>query len=263
MTALARLQQIFQQCVLQPHKPITNSWVSASGRSSPATQLAVYKHAYRARLSEVLANDYPATHMAIGDESFYRLANDYIRAHPSCYFSLRLFGRHLRAFIAKQQQSGDTYKDMPWLEELIHFEWTLGQTFDAADADLFREQDMAGFPLEAWPELRFKVHHSVHRLDLQWNTPMMWKALTTDDPVPVTAVHDNASPWLIWRQQLVTRFRSMSDDEQQALDLVCGGGSFHDVCERLATMMNEEEVPQRAAVLLKGWFVQGLISGVR
>jgi hypothetical protein len=118
---------------------------------------------------------------------------------------------------------------------------------------------MAGIPFEAWPELKFIVHPSLHRLDFEWNTPELWLALTADPPTPVSARRNQAGSWLIWREQLVTRFRSMPIDEQHALDKVCGGGSFYQICEQLATLMNEDEVPLRAAVLLKGWIAQGLI----
>jgi len=60
----------------------------------------------------------------------------------------------------------------------------------------------------------------------------------------------------------MTRFRSMENDEQQAMDQLRDGASFNQICEVLATMMNEDEVPMRAASLLRNWITQGLISGI-
>jgi len=263
MKQLAKLQHTFQDCVLQPGKPASTAWVSASGRAAPETQLSIYSYAYRARLKEVLANDFPAILMAIGDAHFNQLADDYIEAHPSHYFSLRDFGRHLPDYITDLIQQHESYKDMHWLYELALFEWTLGQAFDAADVSLFTEQDMATISPETWPELKFTLHPSVQRLDFEWNIPEMWQALTDDNPIEVTATHEATSPWLVWREQLVTRFRSMQRDEQLALDKIREGASFNDVCEALATRMNEDEVPLRAATFLKGWITQGLISRIQ
>ncbi len=260
MTPLAELQHRFQDSVLDPGKSASTSWISAGGRAAPDIQLSIYCHAYRARLREVLANDYPATQTAIGDDRFSALVADYIDAYPSRYFSLRDFGRHLPCFIADRVQHDTDYRDMRWLVELARFEWSLGLAFNAADVSLFTEQDMTNIPAEAWPELRFVVHPSLQRLDFEWNIPEMWQALTTDPPTPVSATRNQAASWLIWREQLVTRFRSMPVDEQQALDKVCEGGSFYQLCEQLATLMNEAEVPLRAAGLLRGWIAQGLIS---
>ena len=263
MNQLAKLQHTFQGCVLQNGKPDSTAWVSASGRAAPETQLSIYSYAYRARLKEVLANDYPAMLMAIGDDHFNLLAEHYIEVYPSHYFSLRDFGCHVADFISDLTQQDERYRDMSWLYELALFEWTLGQAFDAANAAIFTEQDMATIPPEAWPDLRFVMHPSVHRLDFTWNIPEMWQALTNDPPTQVTAMHDNASPWLVWREQLITRFRSMLADEQLALDTLSKGGSFNEVCEALAMLMSEDEVPLCAAGLLKGWIAQGLISGIQ
>lgn len=262
MKNLARLQQTFQDCVLNPGNKLSTAWVSASGRASPVIQLSVYTHAYSARLMEVLANDYPAALMAIGKDTFSRLSNDYIRAHPSHYSSLRDFGGHLPGFVAGLIQQDASYREMPWLQELTLFERTLGQAFDAADAPWLSEQDMSAIPPQAWPQLSFIPHPSVHRLDLEWNIPEMWQSLTADNPIQVPAVRDTASPWLIWREQLVTRFRSMQIDEQRAFDAMREGGRFTEVCEVLAPLMNEDEVPLRIASLLKGWITQGLISRI-
>jgi len=262
MKRLAELQHTFQDRVLNPGKAQSAAWVSAGGRAAPEVQLSVYSHAYVARLKDVLATDYPAVLMAIGEDHFNRLADDYIRANPSRYFSLRDFGQHLPGFVSGTRHRDTGNQGSPWLRELALFEWTLGQAFDAADAPVFTEQDMTAIPYPAWPELRFIPHPSVHRLDLEWNIPEMWQALTGDPPVQVSAGRDRASPWLVWREQLVTRFRSMQVDEQRALDALRGGGRFGEICEVLATLLSEEQVPLRAAGLLKGWIAQGLISGI-
>lgn len=263
MTQLAELQKKFQESVLNPGKPRTTAWISAAGRATPETQLSVYTHAYTARLVEVLASDYPAVLVAVGEGHFEQLAVDYIRAHPSRFYSLRDFGQYLPGFLAPHAGQPARYPDMPWLVELAVFEWTLGQAFDAADGASFSAQDMAAIPPHSWPELRFVVHPSVQRLDLEWNAPEIWRVLTADPPTHVEAERDNASPWLVWREQLVTRFRSLQNDEQQALDTARGGGSFDDLCEALAGLLNEDQVPLRAAALLKGWIAQGVISGIR
>lgn len=273
MKDLATLQQTFQNCVLHTEEKPAVSWVSAGGRAAPEIQISVYSHAYRARLDEVLANDFPALHMAIGDDDFYTLTALYIEAYPSSYFSLREFGRDMPSFILELiENSNDTrssqwpnvdWSAMGWFYELAIFEWSLGQTFDAEDSDLFTEQDMATIHPEDWPELKFNLHPSVQRLDFNWNAPEMWVALTDDEPKQVNAEKEDKSAWLIWREDFVTRFRSMQKDEQLAFDAMASGQDFNDVCEALSAVMNEEEVPMQAASFLKVWITQGLITSVR
>jgi len=218
MNQLSKLQHIFQDSVLHVNDPLSTAWISASGRADPVTQLSIYSYAYQSRLKEVLGNDFPAMLMAIGDDDFYQLAEDYIEAHPSHYFSLRDFGKQMPGFILNLIQNNESYKNNHWLYELSLFEWTLGQTFDAADTPLCSEHDMATVPPEAWPDLKFEIHPSVQRLNLVWNTPEMWQALTSDNPSQVSAQSETMTPWLFWRENLLTRYRSMQADEQLALD---------------------------------------------
>lgn len=257
MKQLQNLQHTFQNCVLNPGDSISADWVSASGRATPEVQLSIYGYAYAARLREVLMNDFPAMLMALGEDQFTILANEYINEYPSKYFSLRDFSCDMPKFVLKQ--AGE---NKHWLHELSLFEWTLGQAFDAADDILFSELDMATIPADAWFDLKLIFHSSVQRLDFEWNTTDMWQALTSDEPSEVIALPEESSSWLIWRNELVTRFRSLPSDEQLALDTALNGGSFNDVCERLACIMNEEDVPMHAASLLKGWISTGLICAV-
>jgi len=272
MKHLEKLQKIFQNCVLHTSGATSTDWISATGRVAPEIQLSVYAHAYRARLREVLANDFTAVLMAIGDDHFYQLVDSYIEAYPSHYFSLREFGRDLPDFILNlvntnpDSQSKDWpdihWPDMYWLYELGFFEWSLGQTFDAADSTLFTEQQIATIDPETWPDLKFALHPSVQCIDLEWNTPELWLALTDDEPKRITAEHEGNCAWLIWREQFVTRFRSMKTEEKLAFDELREGNNFNDVCEALSTVMDEDDVPMQAASYLKIWITQGLINSV-
>lgn len=262
MSSLAQLQHTFQNCVLNPDDIHTTQWVSASGRADPETQVSIYSYAYKARLKEVLANDYPAILIALSEDLFNQLADDYITTYPSHYFSLRDFGSTFPKFIAELTKNDEHWKNMEWCYELALFEWTLGLAFNAADSHCCTEQDMSNIAAETWPHLTFTIHPSIHRLNFEWNIIEMWQALTHEPPTEITAIKDSSSPWLIWREQLVTRYRSMPTDEQLAFDKVCKGATFNEVCETLTTLINEEDVPLHTAMLLKGWITQGLINEI-
>ncbi|MES9942394.1 MAG: DNA-binding domain-containing protein [Candidatus Thiodiazotropha sp. 6PLUC2] len=264
MQNLDELQARFQGFLLDPRNDEQNGWVSSGGRATPAYQLSVYANAYTSRLKEVLMNDYPAVNMAISSDQFDLLADGYIQQNPSHSFTLRDFGRRFRHYLCEKVDTDPAYHNMSWLSELADFEWKLGEAFDAADCDCFEEQEMASVPAEDWPMLQFQFAPCVGRLDLKWNVPEMWKALTADPPVKIDAIQEtNPSGWLIWRQDLVTRFRSLEADEQLLLDTLRSGGTFNDACELLATRIDIEVVPMRAAGLLKGWINQGLIAALK
>jgi len=265
MSRLAELQQNFQSCLIYPQQAQGNTqdnaqidWITDSGRASPQKQLSVYTNGYRLRLNEVLENDYPATAMAIGEQQFEQLSDAYIDAHPSLYFSLREFGQHFDTFVSTLSQ----VENSPWLPQLALFEWKLGQAFDALDSKILTEQDLSTIGFEDWPELRFVVAPSVQKIDFTWNIPEMWKNLTSQSPIAITARHTPSQTWLIWRENLITQFRSIEEDEQLALEALINGSTFQDTCEILGKIMEPEKVPLHAATLLKTWIAQGLINRI-
>lgn len=257
MSQLSRLQHQFQAHVLDPQSEQPPPWVSAGGRADPALQLSVYTHAYRSRLHEALAEDYPAVNLAVGDDAFAELLDTYIKHFPSHYYSLREFGQHVPEFLAQHA----IQHELPWLSELATFEWTLRSAFDAADESRLGEQVMATVAPEDWPSLRFAAHPSVRFCHVHWNIPAIWKNLLADPPIEITPEPDPAGSWLIWRdEELITRFRSMEQDEEYALACLCAGGDFDEVCQSLTAFHEDADVPFRAAGLLKGWIGQGLLS---
>jgi len=273
MSRLAELQQNFQHCLMHSQQVNDDTqdftlddnqdktqidWITDSGRATPKKQLSIYANGYRLRLKEVLENDFPATLMAIGEPQFEQLSDAYIDAHPSHYFSLREFGKHFSTFVSTLDQIENT----PWLPQLTLFEWSLGQAFDAPDSNILSAQDLSTIAYEDWPDLQFVIAPSVQLLGFTWNIPELWKNLTSQTPIPITAIPTASQTWLIWRENLVTQFRSIEADEQLALEALINAASFQGICEKLGEMTEPENVPLRAATLLKTWITQGLISRI-
>ncbi len=206
--------------------------------------------------------DYPAVSAALDKDRFDQLVEDYIQQYPSTYFSLRDFGKRFPTHLKDSHQGSIGEDAEGWLHELALFELRLAQAFDAADCTPVTEQDVTQFSADLWPSLRFEFVPSLRLLDLDWNTPSSWKALTSGQPATIEAVRGETTRWLIWRQHLVTRFRSLEQDEQVMMDGLIQGGTFNEVCMLLTALMDEETVPMRAAGLLKGWVSQGLIASV-
>jgi hypothetical protein len=258
MKDLHQLQRNFQLCLLDGDSAAVLPAITPAGRAAPDRQLSVYNNAYRSRLREVLEIDYPVLAAALGD-GFDELTAAYIDAHPSHGFSLRSFGAQLAAFLKRQPD----YCEIPVLAELATFEWTLGQAFDAADDKLVMMEDMEQIAVEAWPVLRLDFHPSVHRIDFAWNTPTLWHAHKSRAEMPEVKENGTTVPWLIWRKELTVQFRSLEDLEPLMFDIACQGGNFEEMCEALRTQIPVEEVPLRAASILKRWIGDGLVSRTR
>jgi len=253
---LAELQQRFQAYVRDGGGDVA-ALVVADAKADASERMDVYFHAYRLRLVEVLSNDYPGVAASAGSEEFDRLARAYLDTNPSEHPSVRWFGRQFAAFL-REHEGPHTL-----LADLAAFEWAQGEAFDARDASPLPLEDVARIPGDQWPDMRFTPHPSLRRLDLQWNVGAIAQAVDDDDALPEAVRTATTTGWVLWRSDLVVRWRSLSVDEAVALDAVRTGATFGEVCELLCEHVDPDSAGMHAASLLKRWLNDGLLAGVR
>jgi hypothetical protein len=255
VNALAQLQRDLQHHVLNADAAIA-AVVNGTPAVPAATRLAVYSSAYRARLAEALEANMPHLRQLLGAEEFGLVARRYIDAHPSQYASIRWFGDRLA------HELEGSHASQPWIAELARWEWALAASFDAQDAAAIGVESLASVAPGDWGELRLEFHPSVQVLTLRTNAPAFFKALSQTQPAPQPTILEKPQPWLLWRQDLKTQYRSLEPDETAALDVVRGGGSFGEMCEALCEWHDGDEVPLVAAGMLKRWIVEELLTGL-
>ncbi len=219
-----------------------------------ADRLAIYYDAYRLRIRDALADAFGNTHGYLGDDMFYAFCYDYIDAHPSQLRNLRWYGAQFPAFLAGRLPAH------PVVAELAAFEWTLGLAFDAEDRSVLALDDLRALAPEDWEGLGFECHPSLHFLDMQWNAVAIWLALSEGQDPPAAEQGASAS-WLVWRKDLQAHFRSLADEERDALRGLDAGSSFSDVCA-LAADRNPAITPQIAG-WLQTWLNGEMLSSIR
>ncbi|MDZ7841208.1 MAG: DNA-binding domain-containing protein [Gammaproteobacteria bacterium] len=259
MTSLSVLQARFQSYLLGRNGDIEALTVG-SDRLPARDRLAVYADAYRLRLLEVLAEDFPGLHGMIGDQSFEALGTAYIDANPSDHPSVRWYGRRLPGFL----RSTDPYREQPLLAEMAEFEWAQGEVLDAADSPVVELDTLGALAPAAWPDMHISFQSALRRLDLAWNVPALWQAVHDGTDAPPEPRHlEAAVPWLLWRRDLKVHWRSLEDDERWAIDAVRGGCSFGELCEGLLARTGDADVPLRAAGYLKRWVTDELVARIQ
>jgi hypothetical protein len=256
MSGLARVQGDFQDYLLRESDAI-GAHVLGSARVPVATRLGIYAGAYRSRLADALQSNFPALAKLLGEEDFHTLAAEYVRSHDSPYFSIRYYGDALPQFLAAHED----YAAAPVLAELARWEWSMTEVFDAADAVPLTHEALARIPPQHWAQLRFTWHPSVRRLALSWNVPQIWQALTEERERPQASLNTAPLPWLLWRHELTTYFRSLTHTESAVLDAARNGWPFGELCGLLCDELGEAQAPAHAAALLRDWVGSGLISG--
>ena len=252
--SIAFLQRGFQDYLLAGSAGIEDLIVEGP-RLDARGCLAIYANAYASRLIEILRVDYPGVVQLAGAESFASIARAYIAAYPSKTPNARWFGRDLPTFLAREGASPSS----PALAEMASFEWALGIAFDAADDDVLELAHLASVPATAWPGLRFTLHASAQRLDLQWNVPAYWTAVKQDEPVPASTAASAPQPWIVWRRDLTTWFRALESDEVWMFDVVAAGATFAEACDAVSEHCESGDVATRATGLLARWIGEGVL----
>ena len=245
------MQLLEWQTALQDAVLGTDDRVRATLRRAsvaPDSQLAVYSNAYVNRLREALQSNFPALHQLLGDNDFEGLAARYIIEHPPRHASIRWFGDCLAEFLAARTP----YSATPAIRELALFEWALRHAIDACDAERLAFEEVAAWAPDAWGIQRFVFHPSLTVLDLQWNVPPIWHALTRQSTPPGPTASPQAC--LIWRQRdFVTAWRTCDSVEAAALRALGDGASMAEICEDpLLCRPDDELMPLRIAGVLRG-----------
>jgi hypothetical protein len=252
---LANLQRAFQQYVLSDDDAVA-SHIHASEEITAAARLNVYGDAYRLRLADALAANYPRLQRLLGDEDFAVLAREYLARHPSSNPSVRWFGDRLADHLRDQP----SFTTSPWLSELARWEWAIAAAFDAPDHAPIDAGALAAVEAAHWPALQFTFHPSAQCLALSTNAPALFKALSEGGELPAPASIEPRD-WLIWRPGLTPRYRSLPHDESAALRRAMAGGTFSDLCEILCDWHEPADVAVAAVRLLQQWIAEALIVG--
>jgi hypothetical protein len=252
MSSLASLQRDLQAAVLTGDPAVFASKVY----NRALERIAIYQEAYRIRLREALASNYPQLKVLLGTEAFDSIADTFIDAYPSTHPSIRWFGRELGSMLE------ETFPARPWLREFAQLEWALSCAFDAADAEVVAISQLAECPAEQWPALTFTFHPSVQCLVFHTNAAQMYKAVTQEQPAPSFTSVDPTS-WLVWRDELTPHYRSLAPDEADALQALLKGNDFEEMCSRLCTHHEFDAVAARAIELLQQWLHARMICALR
>ncbi|PWR21318.1 DNA-binding domain-containing protein [Zavarzinia aquatilis] len=247
MSALADLQRMIADDLLGRAPAVIEGLIADGARADRATLAGVYRHAYGARLVEVLEAEFPGTRGLMGAAAFADAARAYVGRHPSHHPSVRWLGR---SFAADLAEAGD-----PVAAEMAAFEWALGLAFDAEPGGIVSVAELAALPAEAWDDLRADVQPGLSVIELHHPVHEIWPAAkageTVERPGPLAAPLALA----VWRLGLDPQYRPLQPGEDQLLAAFRSGASFGEALGSLD--------PGQALNWFAGWCITEIISAMR
>lgn len=253
MNTLREMQNEFLGYLLDNSSNNIVQSIESTPQRSAEQRVAYYGNAYVLRLKEALMTDYERLHCYIGDELFEELMDNYINKYPSHHPSLRYFGQHMHELVTELEP----FSQLVEIVEITRIEQAFATSFDASDCQSIVINQLAELEPEAWTTLSVKFHDAVQLLPQAYNSFQIWRALA-DEEAPPEKEEDNTT-WIIWRHDLISRYRALDEAECSALKIMIAGGGFADLCEAMLEFFSEEETPQRAVGYLQQWINDQMI----
>ncbi len=222
--------------------------IGGDDRLAPADRLGIYTGMIFVRIRDAIAEDFPATRTALGDDAWEDLIARYLRAHPTDHPDLRLAPRHLPGFLRATGPGP--------LAELAELEWALMESFTAADSTVLRATTLADLAPDAWPEMLVRATPSLRLLTPRSDVDRNRRRLLDGEEVELRPT----SPYAlrVWRRDLRVFHKRIDPLEHGALQLLRSGVTFADLCAWLAD--HDESDPSEVAVrLLQAWLADELL----
>jgi hypothetical protein len=273
MLPLAELQLRFFSALDPASPPIDAALlaaVNATGSLDAAERIRIYADMYRARLIDVLREDYPRVAATLGDADFAALACRYLSRHPSTHPSVRHVGRRFADWIAAESTVA------PHLADLARLEWARVEVFDAADAEPLRLADLESLPPHEWPALRLRLIPACLVLESAWPIHEIWASADpeadADAPADDGAGADGAAEraqqaWTreptvirVWREGFSVSHAAMGPDEQRAFPVLARGEPFAEICAAIEDGLDADTAARQVGAILLRWLEDGLIG---
>jgi hypothetical protein len=252
--SLAEVQARLQAAIMAGDDGILKL-IPGNSRTSNEVLLGVYRHAYVARLVEIVRAAYPLLAQHMGDAAFDAAARGYVLDRPSRHTNARWYAGELPDFLG-----AGPYDAAPELREIALIERQLDLAFDARDADVLDLSGLAAYPPDAWSSLTFVAHPSVALLSLTTNAFEIWLALKNGADRPEIRHLAESDHALVWREGTVSKIRRLGAEERMLWSEASRGVSFGGLMELAAVFDDPDTAAIRVAQYLQGWLGSGLIS---
>jgi hypothetical protein len=215
--------------------------------------LAVYHHAYRAQLVDCLRETFPQLRKWLGDEEFTEAGLAHIERVPPHSWTLGAYGKRLDQTVAA------LYPDDAEVAELAWLEWSLSCAFAGPDAPAVPAETLSDTD---WDKARLVFVPTFALGTVRTNIGSIWSALAADKKPPPVETLPEPAPLIIWRHDFSPSFRTIDDEELDAIAQMRGGATFGDLCNTTVARLGADEGVEQAGLFLGQWLRDGLIAGI-
>lgn len=205
-------------------------------KQSAAERVAVYSHAYWARLLDCLRELFPATASALGIELFASFGAEYLARHPSRSYTLARLGDAFPDFLAatRPERAAESPDWADLLVDLARLELAIQEVFDGPgeeEAPAIDWSPLAQRSPERWLATRLVPNPSLRIVALRFPLNDYFTALRHGGAAEIPAPTPS---WLaLWRRDYLVRRLPLDERAAGLLAALAGGSSIGDALESL------------------------------
>jgi hypothetical protein len=216
---------------------------------SPVQRIGVYHHAYRARLVECLADDYPALQVLLGSAEFTNLCHAYVARFTPRAPSLNEYAQHMHAFCREQPLA-----NAELLSDLARLEWASAVVVHQPQVAPLTASDIAA-QQGAWEDARVRAVPALRLLTLQYPVLELYRSLRAGRSLPMPAAA--AAHVLVHRPQWNITCTALSQPEGNLLARLLSGVPLG---QALASDVEASEA--EVSAWFQRWVGSGLFSAL-
>lgn len=271
---LDRLQNWFQDAITHPdgvrHSVAVEEAEAVLTRSNalPALdRLAVYGHAYFARLLDCLREEYPVLRTALGDEVFDAFAAEYLARFPSRSYTLFDLGTSFPQFLRDTRPEGEGSDDEPaWPDFLINLatlELAFNEVFDGPGIEGTPALDaaaIAAVPAERLPDARLVPAPCLRVLSLKYPVHTYFTAVQRKEEAEMP---EPAETFLaVTRRRYVVQHFELSEPAHALLSALLRGETLGAAIGEAAAGDDSEGLEARLGEWFRDWAARGFFLGI-
>lgn len=224
-----------------------DEWIRAKHAFAPQEQLSVYVNAYRYRLYDVVAEDYPVLQHYLTEKKFSELIWDFVGTVLPDHFNIGRFALKLPAFVQK------TLPHDAFAHALCQLETTVAQMTDPAETEALDESHLQGLTAESIPDLRLYPRQALRMMAFEYQVNAYYQVVMDGaaDAVP----RKEAVYLAVFRHEEVVWRMELEAQEFALLSQLFGGAT---IGEALADL--DESEGQNITSYFSKWMRNGLLA---
>ena len=254
VTPLADAQAVMQNAILSGTIQASNpdEWIRTKAEFLPADQLAVYVNAYRYRLFDVTAEDYPVLKHYLGDEGFNQVIKDFVNTTHSDHFNVGRYAAHLPEFLACHP-SADAFA-----LEIATLENSVAQLTDPLETMPMEPTHLEGMTPESLMESILHPRKALRLLAFAYPVNAYYIAVK-EEQSPQAPGHKKTFVCVFRHEDIVWRME-LGENEYYLLHKLFSGIP---IGEALDTLQTELDLPEEElSVHLLEWFSRWMRNGL-